>query len=185
MDRASPVIRTQSRTRTPLHVIESIGYEAALHGWRLEYDQAFPPCQWALERARESGVVFHIACLLFIRGLGYANFGRLTEGLADLHEATRLSEINQERYWLPRLPNTLAWLHAEMFDFDQAFALNRKGIELAQQAAFRKAKLTRGSILPATISFSKPATLWSNCSGRNTTPGRSLVPMGLFRSLAG
>ena len=28
-------------------------------------------------------------------------------------------------YWLPRLPNTLAWLHSEMFDVEEALRLNR------------------------------------------------------------
>lgn len=84
-----------------------VGYGAAFHGWRLEYEEALPPYEWGLQRARERGSSFHIVCLLFIRGLGLGSFGRLSDSLADLREAMRLSELNHERYWLPRLPNTL------------------------------------------------------------------------------
>ena len=105
---ALPVLQTRFHSPVPLHVIEGVGSGAALHGWRLEYEDALPPCEWALAKARDRGSNFHIVCLLFIRGLGLGNFGRLSDALADLREGMRLSEINNERYWLPRLPNTLA-----------------------------------------------------------------------------
>ena len=113
--RAAPVLQATAASPAALHVIEGIAYSAALHGWRLEYDQALPPCEWALEKARERGAGFHIVCLLFIRGLGMGNFGRISDALRDLREGMRLSEVNHERYWLPRLPNTLGWLHADIF----------------------------------------------------------------------
>jgi len=133
---ALPVLQNDVRTPVPLHVIEGVGYGAALHGWRLEYEDAFPPCEWALAKARERGSNFHIVCLLFIRGMGFGNFGRLSDSLADLREGMRLSEINHERYWLPRLPNTLAWLHSEMFDVEEALRLNREGSVIAREMNF-------------------------------------------------
>ena len=48
----------------------------------------------------------------------------------------RLSEINHERYWLARLPNTLAWLHSEMFDVEEALRLNREGSVIAREMNF-------------------------------------------------
>ena len=75
-------------------------------------------------------------CLLFIRGLGFGNFGRLSDSLADLREGMRLSELNHERYWLPRLPNTLGWLHSEMFDTEEALRLNRQGSAIAREMKF-------------------------------------------------
>jgi tetratricopeptide (TPR) repeat protein len=133
---ALPVLQSDSRHPAPLHVIEGVGYGAAFHGWRLEYEEALPPCEWALQRARERGSSFHIVCLLFIRGLGLGNFGRLTDSLADLREGMRLSELNHERYWLPRLPNTLGWLHGEMFDTEEALRLNRDGSTIAREMKF-------------------------------------------------
>jgi ATP/maltotriose-dependent transcriptional regulator MalT len=64
------------------------------------------------------------------------NFGRLSDSLADLREGMRLSEINHERYWLPRLPNTLAWLHSEMFDIEEALRLNGEGSAIAREMNF-------------------------------------------------
>jgi tetratricopeptide (TPR) repeat protein len=133
---ALPVLQAACRAPVPLHVIEGVGYGAALHGWRLEYQEALPPCEWALQKARERGSNFHIVCLLFIRGLGLGNFGRLSDALADLREGIRLSEVNHERYWLPRLPNTLAWLHGEMFDIEEALRLNLEGSLIAQDMHF-------------------------------------------------
>ena len=133
---ALPILQTRFPSPVPLHVIEGVGYGAALHGWRLEYEDALPPCDWALARARDRGSNFHIVCLLFIRGLGLGNFGRLSDALADLREGMRLSEINRERYWLPRLPNTLAWLHSEMFDIEEALRLNREGSLIAREMNF-------------------------------------------------
>ena len=135
---ALPVLQSDSRYPVPLHVIEGVGYGAAFHGWRLEYEEALPPCEWALQRARERGSGFHIVCLLFIRGLGLGNFGRLSDSLADLREGMRLSELNHERYWLPRLPNTLGWLHGEMFDTEEALRLNREGSAIAREMKFRE-----------------------------------------------
>jgi tetratricopeptide (TPR) repeat protein len=133
---ALPVLQSDSRRPTPLHVIEGVGYGGAFHGWRLEYDEALPPCEWALKRARERGSSFHIVCLLFIRGLGLGNFGRISDSLTDLREAMRLSELNHERYWLPRLPNSLGWLHAEMFNTEEALRLNREGSCIAREMNF-------------------------------------------------
>lgn len=133
---ALPVLQRSSRPPVPLHVIEGVGYGAALHGWRLEYQEALPPCDWALGKARERGSNFHIVCLLFIRGLGLGNFGRLSDALADLREGMHLSELNSERYWLPRLPNTLAWLHSEMFDIEEALRLNGEGSLIAREMHF-------------------------------------------------
>jgi tetratricopeptide (TPR) repeat protein len=133
---ALPVLQSNHRNPVPLHVIEGVGYGAAFHGWRLEYEEALPPCEWALKRARERGSSFHIVCLLFIRGLGLGNFGRLSDSLEDLREGMRLSELNNERYWLPRLPNTLGWLHGEMFDIEGAMRLNREGSAIAREMNF-------------------------------------------------
>ncbi len=88
---ALPILQSDSRHPVPLHVIEGVGYGAAFHGWRLEYEEALPSCEWALKRARERASSFHIVCLLFIRGLGLGNFGRLSDSLADLREGMRLS----------------------------------------------------------------------------------------------
>jgi hypothetical protein len=44
--------------------------------------------------------------------------------------------MNHERYWLPRLPNTLAWLHGEMFDTEAALRLNLEGSVLAREMHF-------------------------------------------------
>jgi hypothetical protein len=56
--------------------------------------------------------------------------------VTDLREGMRLSELNHERYWLPRLPNTLGWLRSEMFDVEEAMRLNREGSAIASEMHF-------------------------------------------------
>jgi tetratricopeptide (TPR) repeat protein len=41
--------------------------------------------------------------------------------------------LNQERYWLPRLPNTAGWVHRELGDAEKAHQLNLENVELARE----------------------------------------------------
>jgi len=66
------------------------------------------------------------------------NQGRLSEGLADLEEGMRLAELNNERYWLSRFPNTLGWALRELGDEDRAHALNREGAVVAREHGYGK-----------------------------------------------
>ena len=184
---ALPVLQNDVRTPVPLHVIEGVGYGAALHGWRLEYEDALPPCEWALAKARERGSNFHIVCLLFIRGLGLGNFGRLSDSLADLREGMRLSEINHERYWLPRLPNTLAWLHSEMFDVEEALRLNREGSIIAREMNFPEGDVNSQINLALNyLGLDEPNSAREHLArGRNVAgPGR-VVSLGVYDSFPG
>ena len=134
--RAQPVLIRVDRVPTPIHVIEGVSYCAAHYGWQADIPHAVPPLEWALERAHDRGVCFHIVCCLFIQGLGYGTAGDLSGALSSLEEAVRLAELNNERFWLPRLPNTRGWLFREMQDFDQAIRLNTEGVDMAAEMGF-------------------------------------------------
>jgi hypothetical protein len=89
------------------------------------------------------------ACYLSVILVG--NFGRLSVFLADLRDRLRLSDLNHERHWLPRLPSTLGWLHGEMFDIEEALRLNREGSAIARETKFPKATRTGRSTWPSII----------------------------------
>src|SRR5262249_7142726 len=38
-------------------------------------------------------------------------------------------------YWLPRLPNTMGWLHRELQDLDTALRLDHEGVQMGRQLA--------------------------------------------------
>jgi tetratricopeptide (TPR) repeat protein/predicted Ser/Thr protein kinase len=113
--------------------IEGVLYSAALNAWQLEYEEAHRIIQVALERARAVGAGFAIVGIHFFRSMTLGNQGRLGEALESLDEARRLAELNREKYWLPRLPNTVAWLHRELGDPEKAHLLNLENVELARE----------------------------------------------------
>jgi tetratricopeptide (TPR) repeat protein len=45
----------------------------------------------------------------------------------------RLAEVNGDRYWLPRLPNTVGWLHRELQDWETALRLDGENVGLAKE----------------------------------------------------
>ncbi len=134
--RAQPVLIRVDRVPTPIHVIEGVSYCAAHYGWQADIPHAVPPLEWAMDRAQDRGVCFHIVCCLFIQGLGYGTAGDLSGALTSLEEAVRMAELNNERFWLPRLPNTRGWLYREMQDFDTAIRLNAEGVNMAAEMGF-------------------------------------------------
>jgi serine/threonine protein kinase/tetratricopeptide (TPR) repeat protein len=135
--RAVPVIKEEGLR---LLAVEAVTHRSFLHVWQLEYKEADEVLGWTLARARELGASFHIAQILFIRGIALGNRGRLSEALASLHEGMRLAELNDERYYLPRIPNTIAWLHRELGDVDTALRLDTENVPLAQELNWLEAE---------------------------------------------
>lgn len=133
--RAVPVLR---RVGPPLHALEAIGFAGLLHAWQLDYDEADHAVGWTLQRARTLGVPYHIIMNLFVRGMAFFNQGRLSDGLNDLREGMRLAELNNERYWLSRYPNTLGWAYQELQEVETAFQLDREGAQVARENGYGK-----------------------------------------------
>ena len=128
--RALPVLQEKG---VQLGVVDALGYLGALHTWRLDYAEAERMTSWALDKARELGASFHIVQNLFFRGMALGNRGRFSDALAALEEARRLAELNGERYWLPRLPNTIGWIYREMQDLEAALQLDTENVRLAEE----------------------------------------------------
>jgi tetratricopeptide (TPR) repeat protein len=127
---ALPVLQEKG---VQLGVVDAFSYLGALHTWRLDYAEAERVTSWALQKARELGASFHIVENLFFRGMALGNHGRLSDALSVLEEARRLAELNGERYWLPRIPNTLGWIYREMQDLDTALQLDSGNVRLAEE----------------------------------------------------
>jgi tetratricopeptide (TPR) repeat protein len=128
-ERALPVLREKGARS----VVDAFSYLGALHTWRLDYAEAGRVTGWALSKARELGASFQIVENLFFQGMALGNQGRLSEALRTLEEARRLAELNGERYWLPRLPNTIGWIYREMQDLETAVRLDTENVRLAEE----------------------------------------------------
>jgi tetratricopeptide (TPR) repeat protein len=129
-DRAVPVLQ---KARLQMAELEWLMLSGALHVWRQEYDDANRILRFAKDRAREAGSGFAIIGAHFFHGLVLGNQGQLGEAVETLTEGRRLAELNQDKYWLPRLPNTVAWLHRELGDPERSHLLNLENVELARE----------------------------------------------------
>jgi tetratricopeptide (TPR) repeat protein len=56
-----------------------------------------------------------------------------TEAISTLEAAIKMARRNGDRFWFPRMPNCIGWLHRELQDFEGAQRHNREGLEIARQ----------------------------------------------------
>ena len=127
--RATPLLKEKG---SPFYAEQAANQLGLAHSWQLEYGEAEQELQWALTQARQRGTPLNIIASLFGRAMLRANQGNLWEGYQDSREAMELAEQNQERYWLPRLPNTVGYIYHEMLDVETAMRLDREGIQTAR-----------------------------------------------------
>jgi tetratricopeptide (TPR) repeat protein len=137
LDRAMPVLKEEG---DPLSALDVVFYRSSLSTWRLEYPEAEQALRRMRDKARELGASFHLIEASFVSGMALGNQGRLSEAREMLREGTRLAELNGDRFWLPRLPNTLGWLHRELFDLETAVRLDTESICLAREFASAEAE---------------------------------------------
>jgi tetratricopeptide (TPR) repeat protein len=134
--RALPALMASERRPTPLHAIEAVVHCSAYYAWQGRLEQASPGIDWAMERARERGVSYHIIECLFITGLGLGQSGQISPALANLDQAERIADLNGDRYWRPRIPNTRGWIYRELQDFDSAIRVNLEGTGMSHEMRF-------------------------------------------------
>jgi hypothetical protein len=129
--RALPLLRE----RGPAHAaVFAANNSALLHQFRSEYREAASVLAWSSEKARSEGINAELLRGMWIAGMVQANQGRISEAIGVLSDGMRLAELNGERYWLSRFPNTLGWVFAESLDFESALRLNAEGVQAGREA---------------------------------------------------
>jgi tetratricopeptide (TPR) repeat protein len=136
-DRAVPVLQ-----KGGLHpqALDGVIQSGALHVWRQEYDDANRILRFAKDKACEVGLGLAIVNAHFFYSISLGNQGQLGEAMESLTEGRRLAELNQEKYWLSRLPNTMAWLHRELGDLEKSHLLNLENVQLAREFGMAEAE---------------------------------------------
>jgi tetratricopeptide (TPR) repeat protein len=133
--RSVPVLQEKG---PPLHAMEALGFAGLMHAWELDYETAERDVSWTFRRARDLGAPYLIIMNLFVRGMARFNQGRLSEGLHDLQEGMRLAELNNERYWVSRYPNTLGWAYRELQDLETALRYDAEGVRQTRDNRYPK-----------------------------------------------
>lgn len=57
----------------------------------------------------------------------------MSDALATLQAATDTARRNGDHFWLPRLPNCIAWVYRELGDYGRALEHDQQGVEIARQ----------------------------------------------------
>jgi tetratricopeptide (TPR) repeat protein len=152
----------------PAHAaVFGCGNFGLLQHFQSEYRKAEAVLGWALEKVRTVGSSHDVLRIVWLQGMVQANQGRLAEALQTLREGMRLAELNGERYWFSRFPNTIGWLHGELADFDSALRLNTEGVRAGREAVTPETEANSHINLASThLELGDHARAWSHlCEG--------------------
>lgn len=120
-----------------LNVLGWLGLLRELQG---DHDRALPAIQASLRLGHELHNPFLTGRSRFALGMSLGNRGRYEEALATLKEALQLAEEAGDRYFLPRLPNTIGWVYSELGELAQAEEWNRRSIAVGRQTGWLEAE---------------------------------------------
>jgi tetratricopeptide (TPR) repeat protein len=120
--------------------LNALGWLGMLRELQGDHEQAQAAIEGSLRLGRELHNPFLTGRSRFALGMSLGNQGRYEEALATLHDAFRLAEEGGDRYFLPRLPNTIGWLYSELGDLRQAEEWNRRSIALARETGWLEAE---------------------------------------------
>ena len=97
-----------------------------------QYEQSARVLGEGNARARALGDSFVMLLTLFMGSRAQGNLGRISDALAMLDEGCRVADQVGDRYFLPRLSNTRAWLLAEAQNPEAALRHNLEGAQVAR-----------------------------------------------------
>jgi serine/threonine protein kinase/tetratricopeptide (TPR) repeat protein len=127
-EHAVPILK---KAGLPEHVLVGLMLGGGRHAWRMENEEAHQILKITIDRGYELGSGFVLDGGLFFQAMVLGNQGRMGEAFNSLNEANRLAELNQDGYWLARLPNTFGWLYRELGDQQTSHDLNLGNVKLA------------------------------------------------------
>ncbi len=129
-EHALPIIK---KAGLPEHVLVGLMLGGGRHAWRLENEEALQILKITIDRAYELGAGFVLDGGLFFQAMVLGNQGQMGKAFGSLNEANRLAELNQDGYWLARLPNTFGWLYRELGDQEKSHDHNLRNVGIAEE----------------------------------------------------
>jgi DNA-binding SARP family transcriptional activator len=120
--------------------LNALGWVGLLRELQGDHDRALPAIEASLRLGQDLHNPFLTGRSRFALGMSLGNRGRYEEALATLKEALRLAEEAGDRYFLPRLPNTIGWIYSELGDLAQAEDWNRRSIAAGRETGWLEAE---------------------------------------------
>ncbi|MGI9065044.1 MAG: serine/threonine-protein kinase PknK [Pyrinomonadaceae bacterium] len=114
-------------------LLSALTWRGCLYFFQTEYERAIEYENEAKQLASRMRDGFHLLTAMFFLGLSKGNLGQMSEAIATLEEAIQMGSRNGDRFWFPRMPNCLGWLHRELQDFDGALKHDQEGLRVARQ----------------------------------------------------
>ena len=114
-------------------LVSGLGWRGLLHFFQTEYDHAEGMLTEARKLASEIRDGFLLLESIFALGLTRGNMGRISEALTTLNEGIKMGQRNGDRFWYPRMPNCIGWIHRELQDFDHALEYDHQGLEVGRE----------------------------------------------------
>lgn len=132
LERARPALLQEGAFSQAAFVTGTIGFLYDLQSEYVRADMLFAEAMG--DRMRVASACADVLRMRWMRGMALANQGRISDALQTLHEGMLMGEINGERYWRSRIPNTVGWIYSQLLDPETALQYNLDGIVAGQQA---------------------------------------------------
>lgn len=162
LERSVTVLRQRGASEARIHATTSLGF---LHDLQSEYGSAESVLTDAIEQMQSAGLGSDLLRAMWFQGMVLANRGRTGEALRILEKGMRFADLNGERYWFSRYPNTIGWVYAEMLDFDSALRSNEEGVRAGREADTPEVEANSHiNLANAYLALGQLASAWSHLS---------------------
>jgi class 3 adenylate cyclase/tetratricopeptide (TPR) repeat protein len=137
------IIETTVDTEEALHLAENLTDPKVLAEvfsslgqtlqWRADFDRSLVYLRKGVQLAQEAHAGLQFGRAAFNIGHALAAQGAYEEALQWYHRISDYASAASDRFWLARMPNTIAGVYLELCALDEALQLSLEGYEVAQQ----------------------------------------------------
>jgi len=124
-------LRLSRLARDPAREILTLQMRGVFDGWHGDYARAHAGADEAVRLARHHGLLVLYLRSLWTRGLTSTSSGDWDGALRDLEEGIAVAERIGDRGFMPRMLNTLGWLHIECDDIERGIDVTARAAALA------------------------------------------------------
>ena len=114
-------------------LLAGITWRGCLYYFQTEYERAIECEIEARKLASELRDGFLLLTAMFFHGLSFGNLGHMSEGLSILEDAISKARRNGDRFWFPRMPSCIGWIHRELQDFEGALRYDEEGLQVGRE----------------------------------------------------